>query len=83
MNRFFSFFENKMRTKIYDDITNDDNNCFPELWFEDSDIDFDLETDEILKQLLVTNQLASAHDLEHIFTDDFWEIVNEDIQFNR
>lgn len=59
-----------------------DSNFFPELWFEGSDIDFDLETDQSIKQMFNDHQLPYVHDLEHLFTDDFWEIVREDLKYN-
>lgn len=61
---------------------NVDSNFFPELWFEGSDIDFDLETDQSIKQMLNDHQLPYVHDLEHLFTDDFWEIVKEDLKYH-
>jgi len=61
---------------------NDDKTFFPELWFEGSDIDFDLETDTSIQQMFSDHQLPYVTDLEHLFTDDFWEIVNEDLKFH-
>ena len=63
--------------------SDDESFFWPVHWFEDSDIDFEIETEINLKHLLDSHQLGGAHDLEHIFTDDFWEIIQEDIQFNK
>lgn len=64
------------------DVDESNNNFFPELWFEGSDIDFDLETDQSIKRMFEDHQLPYVNDLEHLFTDDFWEIVNEDLKFH-
>lgn len=58
----------------------DTQNFFPELWFENSGIDFDEETDLSIKKMFDDHQLPYVKDLEHLFTDDFWEIINEDLK---